>query len=186
MGFTKQHSEHCGAAASPKRQSPDVPTASRHHSVAYWSLDRGLIATNALMIHISSLQDIDRVLQERIRFDVEELWALALNNHLELIEAEMIFRGHVTATVFHPREILRFAIRHSAVSLVIAHSHPSGHNEPSPQDLILTEGLFHICRLIEIPLIDHVIMAKTGSHSLAADGWLSKWSARRPFRQFGR
>lgn len=138
------------------------------------------------MTVISGLQDVDKVLQGRIRLDVEEVWALALNSHLELLACEMIFRGHITATSFHPREVLRFAIRQGAVTLVIAHSHPSGHTAPSHEDLVRTEGLFHLCQLLEIPLVDHVIIGTSESRSLSMEGWFQKWAKRRPFRQFGR
>lgn len=134
---------------------------------------------------ISGLEDVDRVLQGRIRLDVEEVWALALNSHLELLASEMIFRGHATAATFHPREVLRFAIREAAVALVIAHSHPSGHAVPSHEDLVRTEGLFHLCRLLEIPLVDHVIIGAKESRSLDREGWFTKWAKRRPFRNFG-
>lgn len=123
--------------------------------------------------------DIDKVLRGQIRTDVEEVWAIAVNSQLGIIKEEMIFRGHVTAAVFHPREILKFAITNSAVAIAIAHSHPSGNTVPSQQDLIQTEALYHLCKVLNIPLIDHIIMSETSSKSLFVEGYFEKWGCRR-------
>lgn len=137
------------------------------------------------MVAVRWCSDIDKALQGRIRLDVEEVWAVALNTRLEVTCLDMIFRGHISAALFHPREILKFAIDHRAGALIIAHSHPSGHDDPSREDLVRTERLFHLCGLLEVPLLDHLIITETSYRSLANDGWFEKWRRKRPFRNWG-
>lgn len=115
-------------------------------------------------------------LKTHIRFDVEEAWALALDSRLRLIAGEMLFRGSVRQCPMHPRELFLFGLKHSAVSMILAHSHPSGDPEPSKEDLELTKRLYVLGRCLEIPLADHLIVAKDGFTSLADRGHFKTWS----------
>jgi DNA repair protein RadC len=103
--------------------------------------------------------------------DVEEFWALALGPTKRLLRSEMIFRGTVDACLVHPRDIFRFGVLANASGLVVAHNHPSGDLRPSEQDLLFTRQLIHAARVIEIPLLDHLIVTKAGFSSFAREGW---------------
>lgn len=133
---------------------------------------------------ITGSRDFEAYLRPRIRLDVEEVWAVALSSRLEIIAGDLIFRGHASSCVIHPREIFRFAIEHGAVSLALAHSHPSGDAEPSAEDLEVTRRLFDVGQLIGIPLIEHVILGAKEFVSLADRGHFRKWSL--PSRNSGR
>ncbi len=80
------------------------------------------------------------------------------------IATKVITIGTATETLAHPREIFREAIRHSAARLIIAHNHPSGSLDPSPEDLHLTRQLLQAATLLGIPLLDHLILGN-GHHS---------------------
>lgn len=128
------------------------------------------------MIEILHSRTAYEWLKTHIRLDVEEVWALALDSRLRLIAGEMLFRGSVRQCPMHSRELFLFALKHSAVSVILAHSHPSGDPEPSKEDLELTKRLYVLGRCLEIPLADHVVVANTGFTSLADRGHFKTWS----------
>lgn len=128
---------------------------------------------------MTSSHELDAYLRPRIRFDVEEMWVLALGSNLGLISAEMIFRGHASACLIHPREIFRFNLLKNAVSFVIAHSHPSGDALPSKEDIAITEHLAEVGDWFGIPLLDHLILSESGTTSLADLRYFERWRRRR-------
>jgi DNA repair protein RadC len=99
--------------------------------------------------------------------DVEEFWVLALGPSKQLLCSKMLFRGTVDSCTVHPRDIFRFACLQNASSVIIAHNHPSNDPEPSDSDLQLTEDLVALGRLIQIPVLDHLIISDTRFVSLA-------------------
>lgn len=103
--------------------------------------------------------------------EVEEFWALALGPGKSLLRSKMIFRGTVDACLVHPRDVFRFACCENASSLIIAHNHPSGDLRPSRQDLAFTRQLLVASRILEIPLLDHLIVGKNSFSSFARRGW---------------
>ncbi len=89
--------------------------------------------------------------------NAEEFWLLNLNTDLKQINMILIARGTLNYCHIHPRDLFREALRANSFALIIAHNHPSLDPSPSPQDLQLTKKLCKISRLIEIPILDHII-----------------------------
>ncbi|MDR1718868.1 MAG: DNA repair protein, partial [Dysgonamonadaceae bacterium] len=58
------------------------------------------------------------------------------------------------------------AITDRAASIVVAHNHPSGDLEVSPDDIEVTHRLQACANLLGIPLLDHIIVTKTGWKSI--------------------
>ena len=113
------------------------------------------------MIELTNSEKVARLLKENISSnDAEEFWVLALNPRCQLIQAKMLFKGTVDQCFYHPRDIFRFAVIHNASYIIVGHSHPSGSMEPSLQDLKITKELSKLCKLMGIPLLDHVIVIK--------------------------
>lgn len=77
------------------------------------------------------------------------------------IGAEIIAIGSMSGVQVHPREVFRAAIIAGAGSIIIAHNHPSGDLEPSPEDASLTARLAEAGELLGIPLLDHLIITDT-------------------------
>lgn len=80
--------------------------------------------------------------------------------------------GTVTGVEVHPRDVFRCAVRCNAVAIIVAHSHPSQHLEPSENDIILTTRLRECGALLGIPVLDHLIITREGYCSLAEQGRL--------------
>jgi DNA repair protein RadC len=90
----------------------------------------------------------------------EYVAALFLGNRNQVLETEIIAEGTVNQCAVYPRIIMEKALRYGAASIIIAHNHPGGGLKPSEADWVLTERLFAICRLLEIPLHDHLIISQ--------------------------
>jgi DNA repair protein RadC len=89
---------------------------------------------------------------------VEKFWTLCLNTRRRLIRCVEVSSGTATASLAHPREVFREAIRLSASCVAIAHNHPSGDPEPSSADVSITRQLRDAARITGIELVDHVIV----------------------------
>lgn len=96
----------------------------------------------------------------------EHFHALYLDTRRYLIAAETISIGTLDSSLVHPREVFRPAIAHAASAILVAHNHPSGDPEPSPEDLALTRRLDKAARLLGFSLLDHLVVAKRGFVSL--------------------
>ena len=91
--------------------------------------------------------------------DRETFAALFLDARGRPIGSHVHTVGILTASLVHPRELFRPAILAGAVSILLAHNHPSGDPEPSPEDLAITCRLVEVGQLLGIPVSDHVILA---------------------------
>ena len=88
----------------------------------------------------------------------------------KVISEETIFEGTLNASVFHPREIFRFAIEHAANSIVLVHNHPSGDPQPSAEDIRATKQLVEAGENIGIKVLDHIIIGDGIFCSLKEEG----------------
>lgn len=106
--------------------------------------------------------------------DREVFTALWLDAQNCLVAVENIFFGTLTKTAVFPREVVRRGLLLNAANVIFAHNHPSGHAEPSHEDLTLTCALLEALALVEICTHDHFIVAGTNVVSLALRGLLGK------------
>lgn len=102
----------------------------------------------------------------------EQFRTLYLDQAGEKIVEEKAWSGSATEVDVPVPEIFRTAIALDAGSLIFAHNHPSGDPHPSRQDVDLTRTLSRICRQLEIPLYDHIIVGRNRSFSFREQGLL--------------
>lgn len=98
--------------------------------------------------------------------EVEKFWVLCLSRRNRLRKRVEVSSGTATATLVHPREVFRAAIREGASAVVCAHNHPSGDPSPSVADIQLTRQLREAAAAVDIPLLDHVIIGRRGADPL--------------------
>jgi len=91
-------------------------------------------------------------------FHQEVLRVILLNARYRRVTSVEISKGTINECVAHPREIFRPAIIYCAYAFVLVHNHPSGHPSPSDADMRLTRRLPEASRILQIPLLDHVIV----------------------------
>ncbi len=121
---------------------------------------------------ISSPADVDRLLRGRIaNLDRENFVVVLLNTRNEVIGTPLVSVGTLSASLVHPREVFKPAIRASAASVVLAHNHPSGQVEPSREDREVTGRLEQCAEILGIEVLDHVIVGD-GYYSMKEHGML--------------
>jgi DNA repair protein RadC len=97
---------------------------------------------------------------------------LFLDAQNRLIAMEELFRGTLTQTSVYPREVVMRALHHQAASVVLSHNHPSGTVQPSRADEALTQTLKAALALVDVRVLDHVIVTRGDSLSMAEKGLL--------------
>jgi DNA repair protein RadC len=93
----------------------------------------------------------------------ERFAVLLLDIKHRLVGTRIISIGTATETLAHPRDIFREVIRQGAIRVIVAHNHPSGNVDPSPEDIALTQQLLAGAQVLGIPLLDHLILGN-GNH----------------------
>lgn len=104
--------------------------------------------------------------------DHETFGVMFLDVHHRLIVFETLFRGTLTHTAVHPREVAKRALALNAAAVVLAHNHPSGLAEPSRADELITQSLRQALQLVEVQVLDHVVVGRSGTVSFAERGLL--------------
>jgi len=104
--------------------------------------------------------------------EIEHCVALFLDNRLRLITCDEVSKGTLSQASVYPREIVKAALRHHAAAIILAHNHPSGLAEPSQSDIALTHHLRKALALVDIRLLDHLIVTRNVTVSLAEQGVL--------------
>jgi len=95
---------------------------------------------------------------------------LSLNGANEVIESRVVTVGLLDSNQVHPREVFADPIADRAASVILAHNHPSGTLEASPEDLALTKRLVKAGEILGIKVLDHLIVTRNGHLSLKQTG----------------
>ena len=90
-----------------------------------------------------------------------------LDSQSHLIEYERLFRGTLTHTAVHPREVARQALAFNAAAVILHHNHPSASCRPSLADIEMTHSLCAALRLVDVRVLDHVITSADAAFSMA-------------------
>lgn len=126
-------------------------------------------------IPIMSPRDVfERMTPYAERETAEVFWLLSLNAQHRLIgnAPEAVTRGILNSSLVHPREVFVCAIVARAAAIVLCHNHPSGDPSPSADDRSVTDQLVAAGRLLDIPVVDHVIIGRGRYTSFAEAGFL--------------
>ena len=140
--------------------------------VAAFELGRRSLSTVAIgRWTVRSPRDVaDRLSAELSPLEREELYVLSLNAKNVVLRQSLVYRGNVSSAVVRIGELFRDPVRIHAAGLIVVHNHPSGDAEPSPDDLHLTAEAVAAGRLLDVPVLDHVVIASAGWVSLRDRG----------------
>jgi DNA repair protein RadC len=122
---------------------------------------------------IRSSEDAYKVMApELMDQPTEQFWVIMLNRSNKVIHKRAISLGGVSGTVADPKVIFKKALEDLASGIILAHNHPSGNKKPSQADIDLTKKLQNSGKLLEIPVLDHIIFTDDGYFSFADEGLL--------------
>ncbi|OUM96093.1 MAG: hypothetical protein A9Z00_07045 [Thermobacillus sp. ZCTH02-B1] len=118
-------------------------------------------------------EDAAKLVMEDLRSELQEHFVcLFLNTKNQVLARETLFVGTLNASLVHPREVFRAAIKRGCASIICIHNHPSGDPTPSPEDISLTRRLHEAGSLIGIDVLDHIIIGDGRFVSLKEQGYL--------------
>ena len=119
---------------------------------------------------ISTPEDVVVLCGAQLRgLDREHFWCLALNTKNQLLRMVEVSVGSLNASIVHPRELFKEAVKVSAASIVLVHNHPSGDPTPSGADAQLTRRLVKAGDVLGIEVLDHVVIGDGGEHASLRD-----------------
>ena len=104
--------------------------------------------------------------------EIEEFWAVYLNQANRVIRKERLSSGGLTGTLVDVRLIMNGALLSNATGMIIAHNHPSGNENPSGEDNRITEQIKKAADTLNIRLLDHVIITSNTYYSYVENGML--------------
>ena len=100
----------------------------------------------------------------------EEFHVVTLDTKNVVINSHQVTVGTLDASLVHPREVFRRAIKDVSSSIILAHNHPSGDPTPSREDVAVTNRLEESGRLLGIDVLDHIVVARDGCISIKEHG----------------
>lgn len=103
-------------------------------------------------------------------FDQEELYVLTLNTKNRITHETMVYRGTVNSIHIRPAELFTTAVRVNAPAILMAHQHPSGSADASPEDQRTTAAAVQAGEILGISVLDHLIIGKGSWVSLREKG----------------
>lgn len=110
---------------------------------------------------ISCAEDVFNYFHERLKDKKEEhFYILMLNTQNYIIGEQLISRGILDASIIHPREVFKPAIKNSASKIILVHNHPSGDPEPSEEDKGIMERLMRTGEELGVKIIDNIIIGR--------------------------
>jgi DNA repair protein RadC len=132
---------------------------------------RSLVHDLSQQTVFASPQQLQKYLQLELAHLHHEVFGVVfLNAQHGLIAFEVMFRGSLTQTAVHPREVVKRALALHAASVVLAHNHPSGCAQPSSADQALTRVLSSALALVDVRVLDHLVVSRTAVVSMAQEG----------------
>jgi len=139
-------------------------------------------ATLYSSVPISSPDSAARLIGDKLLKDMdrEYLIAVSLNNRLQPINYSIVSIGTINQTSASSKEICKSLVLSNAAGFMLMHNHPSGDVDPSGEDRALTAKMVQVGRLIDVPLVDHVIIGGGSGayYSFAEHGALSADASR--------
>jgi DNA repair protein RadC len=143
--------------------SQDVLTAAR--AVLSHRVRRGAL--------LQGPQEVGEYLMMRLgHLDYECFGLILVDSQHRVIECVELFRGTIDGAAVYPREVVKLALDSRAAAAVAYHNHPSGVNEQSVADELVTKRLVHALSAIDVKLLDHLVLAGSEVLSFAQRGLL--------------
>lgn len=120
---------------------------------------------------IRSADDAAGYFMDRMRYLKKEHFViLHLDTKHCVIGEETVSMGSLDASIVHPREIFKSAVKRSASAILCVHNHPSGDPTPSPEDIAVTQRLHQAGKLLGIDVLDHIVVGDGRFISIQSQG----------------
>lgn len=132
-------------------------------------------------IKVRNPQDIYEIIhkifyqkKDKVDHMKEHLWAISLNNAMNILNLELVSMGTKNRTTVDPGDVFRLPLYKSSSYVMIVHNHPSGNLNPSQADIDFTNKLIKAGELLDTPIVDHIIITEKSFFSFRLAGLLEK------------
>lgn len=116
---------------------------------------------------IQSSEDIVNIMKHFYDYeDKEKLYVVLLDSRRSVMGINLVSVGTSDSVMIHPGEVFKMAILMGAAVIVMVHNHPSGNVDPSLNDREATDRMIECGKVLDIPLIDHIIFSEAGYYSM--------------------
>lgn len=129
-------------------------------------------------IKLLNSEDVYSIMQKvllrerKIDRNKEHFWVIGLANNHQILYIELISLGTVNKTLVDPMEVFSIALQKRSVRVILVHNHPSGDLTPSEADKELTDHLYQVGKFLNVPVLDHLIIAEKEYYSFLDGGLL--------------
>ncbi len=121
-----------------------------------------------------SSSDVAAYYRPRMKdFKKETFRCALLDTKNKIIREEVVSVGSLSASLVHPRDTFKAAVRESAAAVIFIHNHPSGDVKPSQEDILLTRRLIQAGEVIGIQVLDHIIIGDGAHFSFRDNGMIT-------------
>lgn len=111
---------------------------------------------------ITTPDDVFNLVKDELRDSDREIFlSVQLNTRNKVLGINVVSVGTLNASLIHPREVFKPAILQNAGAIILVHNHPSGTEDPSTEDIAMTNRLSEAGKLLDIEVLDHVIVGNT-------------------------
>ena len=121
-------------------------------------------------VKVSCPKDLMPFLKRYANARQEHVLLATLDGAQNLLKLHIVSIGLLNRAIVHPREIFIRAIKDNSASVILIHSHPSGNLEASREDREVTTRMVSAGNLLGIPVLDHVIIGRSGFYSFKENG----------------
>lgn len=114
---------------------------------------------------IESSQDVYNLLMPLVYGSKQEhFFVILLGPRNKVLGSPIeIAKGQRDEVALQPNLVFEMALKEGARSVIVAHNHPSGDPEPSDEDIEITRKLFDAGKLLNVPVLDHIIIGNPSS-----------------------
>jgi DNA repair protein RadC len=148
-----------GVSSPPRRRNRNLEKTLAQLRQLHDELNAQLYAHPTERPVVNSPQDVAQLFIPFIGFlDHEEMWVACLDTRNRLLCLVVLYKGSVNTSQIRVAEIFRQAIIENSTAIVLAHNHPSGCTDPSPDDIAVTRAIVQAGKLLDIETLDHLVI----------------------------
>lgn len=139
-----------------------------------------LVKKFAVLYEQTKIQDMEKISSSKevvnfLRASIgnnrdEEFVVIFLSSMNKVLAIETISKGIVNRSAVYPRKVAELCLKYNAVSVILAHNHPGGNNNPSENDIRATDITVKALKVLDINVLDHIIIAHSNYYSFKDNG----------------
>ena len=123
---------------------------------------------------IRTPKDVAKLFRPQLLHETKEHFMIALlNTRMQVLATPTISIGSLSASIVHPREVFSETLKYPCAAIILVHNHPSGDPTPSGEDFSVTNQLVEAGKIMDIPVLDHVIIGRKKFYSMKDSGHIS-------------